>query len=1327
MQTIWTRAAQSTCICKCAFCRSTTALSRTTTSSALKRRITFRDIFTVFYSTVLTSAAVGDAYRKDVQRKEWERVIQAAKEEVAAIDEQQHLRIASLWHDFDESSESTPPTEETWLIENTWDKVFRSAANKSKERELLGCQGLVGPPLCTLRGMSIDEIREILSDPAIIRLNSGTSDGNSDSAIGWRPSRLRPYALKQVKRAEWSVRKLAYQFLLSCEEDSLQRQVEADQPVSQSHSTSTTKQMILDRISTCQRALEFIIRSPRDPLLWFRMRSPKVPSYNRQIDHDAASVNERLLKLFQTFEDSGTGIDTLLRSISTLLLFTPNPPDVHCYNMLIIGLCQLQRMTDVHAVIESMRECSIRPNAITLSAMLHYYTITQNEPDFYRLTREMDGEKGGLFCENGYIRIPSGLVDRYRTYDYTRKHTVIEAQDEQLLYDQPSYSYNTPDGRYPLERGSPTKTVGTARAGLLDGTVYNALISGSLEFGELGLAMCYYSQMISDGFRPARPLLESLLKYCARCRDWDAGVAVWKQFGRLAEGIDRITIDLMLTLCHACGNYIEYGQMFDHGVQKGLIPPASTAFPSDDAVRLTSNMLDTNDLVAFPRQPYLQWCIARDSLERAVELLAYRIVITALDLAAIESYAREKSSGWRVYREYMKLYRGSPAVTFLSRAGMSGEGVFSSSKADTAKPAPQASCLTTTNARSEVADQCRTRTDASLGNEKDQKMLHSPLGGETSSSENSMPQKALANSYDAVVLSPEMDQVQGSPVDDIQDPETPLIDGEALNASIKLHAGSESLIKEKLKEPAVQLLKASTLAKEVEELLKVTWARTQTTLEEEEAQPQPVQKPSPIVRESVSEDGLRPQRQQRPQRCARGPINSERQAEQTAEAQKLRQSFLASVEQGPHSSDSLPSAFSASALIEWDQGSECLLDEEDARKLSERVQPMDGSFRPLERREGVQVTRSRAAESEENQWGGGDVKNRLREDLHARHRRTMLEHSVIISLKIGDSAHPPLNSCPPNKLPCSARRETQAPDPEEEEQESSWSPQLISAKRERSRHIRSVQWRCMLDESEWSRPIRLSLASERDPRPARTDGETPNMREEAQQLLLAPFRRLEIVGDVISGSCSISMIRDCERIDNVDDAAASGDGPKSACGEVQNAYLEDRAQSPAYTFSRKRRQKRLVLIRPASSSPSGLQQAAHKEKHQSPYFRLKKQPILMPIDEGSEEAVQSIRADLLLPRGVWKDSLSPTETDEARLIIHGSPKGSQGIARDPEGQATDPKVHLILPYIRKHAWGSMRAPPGSFASPGTVPGPIEKTMTPNENEGVGREPRILMI
>jgi len=1340
MQTLRTRAAQSTCICKCAFCRSTTALSRTTTSSAFKPRVRFRDIFTVFYSTVLTSAAVADAYRKDARRKEWETAIQAAKEEVAAIEEQQRRRISSLSLGAGESPETTSSIEKTWLIENTWDKVFQSAASKSKERELLGFQNLVGPPLGTLRGLSTDEIRDILNDPAIIRLNNGIeSDADFDPIFWGRPSRLRPYGLKQVKRAEWSVRKLAYRFLLSCEEDSLQRKVEADQQASNSCATSMTKRRIMDRIETCERALRFIISSPRDPLLWLRMRSPRVPSYNRQIDHDAASINDRLLELFQSFKDSGTGINTLLSSISSLLLFAPNPPDVHFYNMLIIGLCQLHQMTDVHAVIESMRECSVRPNATTLSAMLNYYTITQKESGFCRLTREIDGLQGGVFEEHPSRNISPGLADRYRTYDYSRKETAIQAEDEELLYNQPRYSYLTPDGTYPLERCGTRKVIGTARMGLLDGTVYNALISGSLELGLLGQAMRYYSQMISDGFKANRPLLESILKHCTQTRDWDAGMAVWKQLCKLAEGINSIVIGLMLTLCRACENSIEYGKVFDYGVRKGLIPSASSVFPSDVAVGLTNNIPDTYDLIAFPRQPYLRWCIARDSLERAVELLAYQIAITALDFAAMDIDARKKSVGFKVYLRTMSPYRDSPAAIAQRRAKSGGYGVVNGSEANTARAA-------LSNAPGGTSGQCGTKTEPSLGNDRSQKMLPDPLGGKTPSSEDNNYHQALDPSRDAVELSPEMDEIQGSAVDGVRDPETPSIDGKVHNASMKLRAETEPLTNFKPKVPVLQLPKATHLAKESDILWKFTRDRTQATLDEQKAESQLVQKPSTGLQISMSEHGQRPQSQHKLQPSASGLVKSpiDRPARQTAGALEPSQPLLAIEERGSHSSDPLPSNTSVNALIEWDYDPDCLSNKENAHEFLEGEQPIVGCVHPLQRHEDVQMIQSRITESEvdreyiwraydrkigddctltsdptqterldENVWQEKEVakllpveqsflrhtwkdttqtpnsgtqpplaivycqtssnieqhsstehhtkkplflpsieddarpengqhrelspveqspRKQLANDVpqalecnnhamirNARNRRRKLKKKlkkrggklrlkddpILVNLESDKSVHLTDNSFTPDKVSCSALREKQVLDSEQEMQESSWRTKSISAKEERSGHGRNVRWKSVLEKPESIHQIRFALASERDPRPAWKEDETPSAQEEAQQPLLATVRRLIIVGDANSGSCPISVISDFYKIDGVGDASVSGEGSESACGNIENADSKETAQTPVYAMSQKQNQKRLRPIRPTNS---GSPPSTRKVKDKKPKLRPMEQP-----------------------------------------------------------------------------------------------------------------------
>ena len=647
MQNVWSRAAPT----KCAFCHSSTALSRNSTSSALRRRLRFRDVFTVFYSTVLASAAVADSYQKNARRREWEVAINEARKELAGIEEQQRVRVAALSLEPDTSENISYP----WSTENTWDKVFKSAAGKSRERELLGFEDLLGPPLSVLKQLPTDEVEKLMRDPAIVRLNTGC---DSKRDLLDLPVRYRPWVIKKTKTLEWSVRKLVYRLLLSCETERSQAQHEKGEEASHMGEHGSITQTILARIDECERALDFIKRNPQDPSLWLRLRSPTVPSYSRKGAYGATLIYNRLLRLFRTSQENGEGIHTLLSSICSLLLSTSDPPDVQVYNTLIIWLFQLQRMADVQIVIDSMLECWIRPNQMTLSAMLLYYIITQKGAQFLELTAVMQGvHSRGLWLEHPDKAVPSCLQTRYEVREYAKPDIMIRDEDKDLLAEDQCSLYPDLNGSDPAVCHRPRKVVRNARMGFMDSHVYRVMIHGALKFGWSGLAMRYYRQLVSDGFKPDLLLLKLILEHCTRNRDWDAGVAVWREIQRLAQGLTHAMLGLMLTLCRSCGNFIEYGQVLDYGVRIGLIPSASSHFPDELGRGLTDTPLDTSDPVAFPRQPFLQFVISRDSLERAVELLAYKIASTALELAKIDVDARKRGVGFKIYLKINQQYR----------------------------------------------------------------------------------------------------------------------------------------------------------------------------------------------------------------------------------------------------------------------------------------------------------------------------------------------------------------------------------------------------------------------------------------------------------------------------------------------------------------------------------------------------------------------------------------------------------------------------------------------------------------------------------------------
>ncbi|KAI3323963.1 hypothetical protein HD806DRAFT_79951 [Xylariaceae sp. AK1471] len=71
MQTLWSRAAQAQSSCRCRIClHSTNAIIRRSTTAAPKRKVTAADIFTACYTTILGTAAIIDARRKNERRRE---------------------------------------------------------------------------------------------------------------------------------------------------------------------------------------------------------------------------------------------------------------------------------------------------------------------------------------------------------------------------------------------------------------------------------------------------------------------------------------------------------------------------------------------------------------------------------------------------------------------------------------------------------------------------------------------------------------------------------------------------------------------------------------------------------------------------------------------------------------------------------------------------------------------------------------------------------------------------------------------------------------------------------------------------------------------------------------------------------------------------------------------------------------------------------------------------------------------------------------------------------------------------------------------------------
>ena len=101
MQNLWARVAQVRCTSSTLCLSDSIALSRRTTTSAFKFRLRPLDVFTVFYSSVLFTAAIADTTRKQARLRELNDAVGVARADLEALEDQQQSRLKALSYPVD--------------------------------------------------------------------------------------------------------------------------------------------------------------------------------------------------------------------------------------------------------------------------------------------------------------------------------------------------------------------------------------------------------------------------------------------------------------------------------------------------------------------------------------------------------------------------------------------------------------------------------------------------------------------------------------------------------------------------------------------------------------------------------------------------------------------------------------------------------------------------------------------------------------------------------------------------------------------------------------------------------------------------------------------------------------------------------------------------------------------------------------------------------------------------------------------------------------------------------------------------------------------------
>ena len=202
--------------------------------------------------------------------------------------------------------------------------------------------------------------------------------------------------------------------------------------------------------------------------------------------------------------------------------------------------CELEELSLVRFVLESMWESHIRPNEITHATVLRFFTVTGNKKEFSLYAKRMRGLRQGLALADPAKALSLLLKGRVRIFGKNLHKVAEKARMNQ--------------------------------------EVYSALIVGLLRFFDPEDAMYWYRSMIDQGWRPTVEMLTAIIQKSYVCNDWSAGIAAWEQFPTEALKATAVAYEWILRLCQRCGQFDAYSEIIDDGVREGTLPATVLAF-----------------------------------------------------------------------------------------------------------------------------------------------------------------------------------------------------------------------------------------------------------------------------------------------------------------------------------------------------------------------------------------------------------------------------------------------------------------------------------------------------------------------------------------------------------------------------------------------------------------------------------------------------------------------------------------------------------------------------------------------------------------------------
>ena len=545
---------------------------------------------------MFATAAVVDSHRKDVRREAWDSAIAIAKDQLKDLEDEQHSRLAAL---------GITPHEENMVQERdreTWADVFAWASRQRKRRKDLGFEDWKGIPLNVLEGFSRSDIQNVLADSRItLRLS-----GETGSAAWRTESQNQPLSPKKLRTIEWSVRKMVLRLLSQISNDGLSNKdgLEAIQGTSAQQSLQT-KQDFSAAISKIDEKLSELQDHSQLLELPESFEAPQYPKYFSDAINDADdpnSLNATLRAILKAPIPKGACNDSMLSKICYNLLISTMPPNVHTYNQLLVKFCRREDRDLVFTVLTSMRESHIRPNEITHSTTLKFYTLLQDRVAFSKYVRLMEGLDGSLALAHPWTRRRQITAGRYR-------------YPEEQGYSMAQFARGKDGAVVPINyhraKDSFLSETNIAEKARVNRETYGALIYGALQLFGKEKAMQAYRAMINEGWHTNVQILTCILRDCCAKQDWLSGSMVWQEMQGLSPQPNEKAYTWMLRLCRRCEKQDAFEEVLKNATNRGILP--STVW--DLGIKIRTAKVGS----LLENAKWLRWSLRQKTEQRATD------------------------------------------------------------------------------------------------------------------------------------------------------------------------------------------------------------------------------------------------------------------------------------------------------------------------------------------------------------------------------------------------------------------------------------------------------------------------------------------------------------------------------------------------------------------------------------------------------------------------------------------------------------------------------------------------------------------------------------